>query len=191
MTKKPTKNTKKPKITDQDQKDFQQAMDDIDRIPDHGRHTKPTNTFRMKRKNQSNHNFEDRTPINIYYSRDAGSLGPDDRLNYEQPHILKKDIKRLKKGDFSIEARLDLHLYTVEQAIDALHDFIDQCQAENIRFALVIHGKGHYSADGVPAIKNMLNQWLRNHPNVLAFQSAKPKDGGTGAIYILLKCGGK
>ncbi|MDF1655029.1 MAG: Smr/MutS family protein [Coxiellaceae bacterium] len=187
MSKKPTKKTK---LSDQDVHDFQQAMDDIDRMPDHGRHTKPTTKFKMKRKDQAAHHFEDKPAMNIYYSRDADSLGPDDRLNYEQPHILKKDIKRLKKGDFTIEARLDLHLYTVEQAIDALHDFIDQCQAQDIRYALIIHGKGHYSATGVPAIKNMLNQWLRNHPNVLAFQSAKPKDGGSGAIYVLFKCRG-
>ncbi|MDF1759058.1 MAG: Smr/MutS family protein [Coxiellaceae bacterium] len=190
MTKKPPKNSKKPKISAEDQEDFQQAMGDIDRLPDHGRHTKPQTAFKIKRKANNDYPFDDKARMNIYYSRGADSLGPDDRLNYEQPHILKNDIKRLKKGDFPIEARLDLHLYTVEQAIDALHDFIDQCQTEDIRYALIVHGKGHYSADGVPAIKNMINQWLRNHPNVLAFQSAKPRDGGTGAIYVLLKCGG-
>ena len=128
--------------------------------------------------------------MNIYFSRETNQLGPDDRINFERPHLISRDIKRLKKGSFSIDARLDLHQYTTDEAIEQLHQFIDECQVQDIRHALIIHGKGHYSPDGVPVLKNMLNQWLRNHPNVLAFRSAKPKDGGTGAIYVLLKSRG-
>ena len=64
---------------------------------------------------------------------------------------------------------------------------MQQAQARGHRCLLVIHGKGYYSSSGEPILKNLLKNWLPLQPDVIAFHSAKPKDGGTGAIYLLIK----
>jgi len=81
---------------------------------------------------------------------------------------------------------LDLHGLTVIEARNELLEFLGECEVLGIRHAIIIHGKGFRSKDK-PVIKPMVNRWLRSTDNVLAFHSAQPKDGGSGAVYVLLK----
>lgn len=102
------------------------------------------------------------------------------------PRVLKK----LRRGRFRIEARLDLHGYTAEDARVLLGRFIDASVGEGRRVVLVVHGKGLHSKDQVPVLKERMKRWLtRSGParNVLAFTSALPVDGGLGAVYVLLR----
>ena len=104
-------------------------------------------------------------------------------LFYARPDLPQKSIQKLKRGKITIEAELDLHGYTVDQAHDAVADFIEQALGDGIRFARVIHGKS-CAANRFPILKNQVNQWLRQHPDILAFCSCQPSDGGMGAIYV-------
>ncbi len=109
-----------------------------------------------------------------------------DILSFSRSGLQHKVVKKLRQGKFPIEHALDLHGLTVIEARKALVEFFGECEAAEIRHAIIVHGKGFRSKDK-PVIKPMLNRWLRVVDNVLAFHSAQPKDGGSGAVYVLLK----
>jgi len=121
-------------------------------------------------------------PVSHEYLLDAG-----ESLFYAQNGLQQNVIRKLKRGQLSIEAELDLHRMTSDQAYQALMEFIVQCQQLHIRCVRIIHGKGLGSKDKLPVLKNRVNSWLRQWDNVLAFCTARPCDGGAGAVYVLLK----
>lgn len=107
-------------------------------------------------------------------------------LEFSRPGLPFKTQKKLRLGKNPVERILDLHGLTVDKARSALTRFLGECEMTGIRHVIIIHGKGFRSKDK-PVIKAMLNRWLRAVDNVLAFHSAQPKDGGNGAVYVLLK----
>lgn len=109
-----------------------------------------------------------------------------DILSFSRSGLQHSVLKKLRQGKNPIEHTLDLHGLTVEQARVELLAFLGECEAANVRHAIIIHGKGFRSRDK-PVIKPMVNRWLRAVDNVLAFHSAQPADGGSGAVYVLLK----
>ncbi|MBE9567371.1 MAG: Smr/MutS family protein [Proteobacteria bacterium] len=109
-----------------------------------------------------------------------------DILSFSRSGLQHKVIKKLRQGKHPIELVLDLHGLTIEQARVELQEFLGVCEAAGVRHVIIIHGKGFRSRDK-PVIKPMLNRWLREVDTVLAFHSAQPKDGGSGAVYVLLK----
>ena len=99
-----------------------------------------------------------------------------------------KEFRQLKKGQMNTKEELDLHGLTQREAKTAVISFIEYLQENNLKYAKIIHGKGISSnTPALPAIKNLINNILRNIPVILAFCSAKPYDGGTGAVYIMIK----
>jgi DNA-nicking Smr family endonuclease len=99
-------------------------------------------------------------------------------------------IKKLKRGDYSYQAHLDLHGFNREQARARVAEFIHTSHRDGKRCVLIVHGRGLGSKDNIPVLKNKLAAWLTRGSigrRVLAFTSAKPYDGGTGAIYVLLR----
>jgi DNA-nicking Smr family endonuclease len=109
-----------------------------------------------------------------------------DVLSFSRSGLQHNVLKKLRQGKNPIEHSLDLHGLTVVEARKKLLGFFDECKASGLRHAIIIHGKGFRSKDR-PVIKPMVNRWLRATDNVLAFHSAQPKDGGNGAVYVLLK----
>jgi DNA-nicking Smr family endonuclease len=80
-----------------------------------------------------------------------------------------------------------MHGMTAAIARQELVQFISACRDQHIRCVRVIHGKGYRSDGQAPILKNRINNWLRQHHDVLAFSSTPQKDGGSGAVYILLR----
>ena len=109
-----------------------------------------------------------------------------DILSFSRSGLQHNVLKKLRQGKHPVEHALDLHGLTVIQARKELQEFLGECAAAAVRHAIIIHGKGFRSKDK-PVIKPMVNRWLRSVDNVLAFHSAQPKDGGSGAVYVLLK----
>ena len=109
-----------------------------------------------------------------------------DILSFSRSGLQYSVLKKLRQGKFPIEHELDLHGLTVEQARRELQAFLGECEAMGIRHAIIVHGKGFRSKEK-PVIKPMVNRWLREVDNVLAFHSAQPRDGGSGAVYILFR----
>lgn len=109
----------------------------------------------------------------------------DGLLLFARSGISNKILRKLRKGQYNVDAILDLHGMTVEEAKIAVYHFLKQCVDKGIRVVLIIHGKGHHSHE--PILKNKLNHWLREIEIVLAFCSAAPRHGSRGALYALLK----
>ncbi len=114
-------------------------------------------------------------------------MQPGDSLSYVQAGIQKQVFRKLKRGQYSIGAELDLHGLTRLEAQQQLSQFINECRDRGIRCVRIIHGKGYGSNNQGPVIKPLVNQWLQRRAEILAFCSARPADGGTGAVYVLLK----
>lgn len=99
-------------------------------------------------------------------------------------------LGRLRKGEPAFQARLDLHGLTREQAKLATERFIADARHRRLRCVLIVHGRGLHSEDQVPVLKGSVQAWLtrgRLARQVLAFTSARPQDGGVGAVYVLLR----
>ncbi|GAB2198644.1 DNA endonuclease SmrA [Sessilibacter sp. MAH4] len=113
-------------------------------------------------------------------------LDPMDILEYKRPGIQNGVYRNLRLGKYNIEARLDLHRHTVESARRELYQFIQDCLQQEIRCALVTHGKGEGRAQP-PMLKSCVAHWLPQLAEVQAFHTAQKHHGGTGATYIMLK----
>jgi DNA-nicking Smr family endonuclease len=101
-----------------------------------------------------------------------------------------KLMKRLKKGQFPVQAHIDLHGLTKHEAQRKVRDFLIQSRKLGLRCVLIVHGRGLNSPDSMPVLKERLPIWLNRglaRKIVLAFATAMPYDGGTGAIYVLLR----
>lgn len=107
-------------------------------------------------------------------------------LSYHVPGLIPLRFKAFKKGDFDLDGRLDLHGLQIDTARNTLCRFVLNAYEKSHRHLLVIHGKGGQQSD-VGILKSHVAHWLKQFPNVLAYHSARPKDGGTGAVYVLLK----
>ncbi|MFT6386717.1 MAG: DNA-nicking Smr family endonuclease [Cellvibrionaceae bacterium] len=107
-------------------------------------------------------------------------------LEFRRTGVQHGVFKQLRMGRYVIDARLDLHRMVIEQARMAVYQFVRDCMQNEIRCALITHGKGE--GRKVPAVlKSHLAHWLPQISEVLAFHSAQSQHGGAGATYILLK----
>jgi DNA-nicking Smr family endonuclease len=106
-----------------------------------------------------------------------------------------KLLRRLKAGEPRVEARLDLHGRSRDEALRALERFLELARSDGKRCVLVIHGRGAHSHDDAPVLKPLVWRWLANAPaavaSVLAFASARPAEGGDGATRLLLRRPGR
>lgn len=114
-------------------------------------------------------------------------LEKGDELIYLRPGIQKSILRKLKKGQFTIQDEIDLHGSTKATAKHAIDQFILESRKSKAHCIKIIHGKGYGSPKGKPVLKNHLNKWLQQRDDVIAFCSAPLSDGGTGAVYVLLK----
>jgi DNA-nicking Smr family endonuclease len=116
-------------------------------------------------------------------------------LNHgDTPGLDKRSAQRLKRGQMQIEARLDLHGHRQDEAHRALNGFIAGAANAGKRCVLVITGKGlkldNSNERQVGVLREMVPRWLNEEPNrsrILSFNHATQADGGTGALYVLLK----
>lgn len=116
---------------------------------------------------------------------------PLEALDYKKPE--KNQKRNMRKGDFPIEAKIDLHGYSIDRAYDALLSFIKSCYETQKRHLLIISGKGRFSyqeLENTGVLNKKLPEWFKdshfaNYISVYDF--ASPKDGGTGAFYVILR----
>jgi len=102
------------------------------------------------------------------------------------PHV----VRRLKRGELALQAHVDLQGLLKEEAKTELESFLAKSRQQGRRCVLVVHGRGLHSKDQVPVLKEALKRWMRTDRfarHVLAFSTARPHDGGAGAVYVLLK----
>lgn len=184
MSKKKTQPT--PDVDPNDQQLFRDAV----------KNTKPLKQDKhlLKKEQEKTYSAPKSSPttphdIDLSQLAPADWLQPDDYSDFFRTGLQHKIKRKLKNGQFTIEASIDLHRLTADEAVERVDHFLNSCSEQNKRWLCIIHGKGFYSKESRSILKTLLNKWLRTHPKVLAFCSAKPKDGGTGALYVLIKLG--
>lgn len=108
-------------------------------------------------------------------------------LSYLKPSNAPILLRKLKRGQFSVTSTLDLHGMTIDEARSSISQFFNK-QRQEIRCCVrIVHGKGNRSLGQIPVLKRMVNHWLPQREDVIAYCSTPAHDGGTGAIYVLLQ----
>lgn len=118
---------------------------------------------------------------------EPAELDTGEELYYRREGVQQAVLRKLRRGQFQVGAALDLHGMTVAVAKEALAAFLHRARRDSLSCVRIVHGKGNGSRHRGPVLKQKINHWLRQRDEVLAFCSARPVDGGTGAIYVLLR----
>lgn len=172
-------------ILDDDTALFRNAVRDVAPLP------KPDKTLHTRRQPP---------PLPRQIPRDE-QIMPDDSLSdhiplemeagnewsFLRPGVSRQTLRRLRRGHWGIQAQLDLHGYTRDEARRELVTFLDTSNERGFRCVRVIHGKGLGSKSHGPVLKVRIGSWLSQRDDVLAFCQARPEDGGSGAVLVLLK----
>lgn len=120
---------------------------------------------------------------------DPAEIETGEELLFSRSGLQHSVLRKFRRGHYVIEAELDLHGRIVREAREMVNEFLRVSRLNGHRCVRIIHGKGLSSAGKLPVLKGKVNAWLRQKDEVLAFCSARPHDGGTGAVYVLLKRG--
>lgn len=112
---------------------------------------------------------------------------PGDELLFRRPGVSEAVFRRLRRGSYRVEAELDLHGLTGSESAVQLAQFLKQACSQALSCVRIIHGKGLRSGTRGPVLKSTVNTLLRRADPVLAFTSARPAAGGTGATLVLLR----
>lgn len=138
---------------------------------------------------------DDNETITHLHNLVAGSIDMDFTFSDEYIEgsisgVSRNIMRKLKRGKLPIQAHIDLHGLTKTDAEAVVRRFLINSHHRGLRCVLIVHGRGLNSRDSIPVLKERLPVWLNRGPArkiVMAFSSAQPYDGGTGAIYVLLR----
>lgn len=168
--------------------DFQAAMGDVTPL-------KTEKKVDLKKNKQDTHSIiQRRQAATAEIEKDTNHLSDDyvhmvkpyDILAFRRNGLQDGVFKKFRLGKYAIDARLDLHKKTVEQARSDVFQFIEDAMKYDLRNLMILHGKGEKEA--TPALlKSWVNKWLPQLDDVLAFHSCQPQHGGTGAVYVMLR----
>lgn len=114
-------------------------------------------------------------------------LETGEELLFMRPGVQHEALRKLRRGEWLIQAELDLHGLASDAARLAVAEFLQTCRHRNKRCVRIIHGKGLGSRNREPVLKLKLKNWLAQRDEVLAFCQARPADGGGGAALVLIK----
>lgn len=113
-------------------------------------------------------------------------LDPLAVLSFQRPGVQHGVFKNLRLAKYTLDARLDLHRLSAEQARTSVYEFIKDCVQNDVRAALITHGKG-LGRENPALLKSCVAHWLPQMEQVLAFHSAQKRHGGAGATYVLIR----
>jgi DNA-nicking Smr family endonuclease len=185
--------TKSDKEAPDDRSIFLDAMSDVEPLRKKGREIIPSG---QRNPNPSHPAPDDELEGLIHlHSLVRGSIEMDITFSDEYIEgaisgIHKRIVKHLKQGKIPIQDHIDLHGLTQKEAEEEVRNFLIDSHKRGLRCLLIVHGRGLNSPDSIPVLKESLPIWLNRgaaRKIVLAFTSARPYDGGTGAIYVLLR----
>lgn len=172
---------------------FRDAMRDVRPLKPSGQATQPYRRVRSRariaraeraaRLRESAQRAED---VPRYPGTDLYELQPGDELAFRRGGVSEGVLRRLRRGQYPVDAEIDLHGSTLAQALPQLQQFLREACSRGLTCVRVIHGKGLRSGQRGPVLKNSVNAQLRRTEGVLAFASARPPAGGTGATLVLL-----
>lgn len=170
---------------------FRREMDDV--RPLHGRdnYVPPSRESRGPRPPESDEAEVMALLADLVEGRTSFDLSAtDEHIEGIAQGLDRRLIKRLRQGHFAVQGHLDLHGKTRQEARPLVEQFLLESRRMRRRCVLLVHGRGLNSKDQIPVLKESLKVWLargRIARMVLAFCSARPSDGGAGAVYVLLR----
>lgn len=170
---------KKYELNEEDKEFFRSVMRGVKPLV-HNKITPQYKTIKKSETKKRNPN-----PLNLYENENMDEVSGDELLEFHRGGLQHKVLRKLRQGQYNVEATLDLHGMRVIEAREAVNHFLMHCIKKQMKHVIVIHGKGRGTEK--PVLKNKLNQWLRQIEYVLAFCSATPQQGSSGAVYVLLK----
>ncbi|TNY26432.1 Smr/MutS family protein [Fulvimonas soli] len=118
---------------------------------------------------------------------DPALLEVGEELSYLRDGYPPKLLKALKRGQYSVQDDIDLHQMNAAAAQASIADFLAEARRRGLRCVRIVHGKGLRSQAGGPVLKALTDRLLRRRDDVVAFASARPMQGGTGAVVVLLR----
>jgi len=178
---------KRPAITDADRSLFQEAVRDAKPLPLHGK-ALPEQAAPPPCPVQSllDEKAALRESLDAEWTAEDW-LATGDEPNFLRPGVSRQVLRKLRSGVWVIQNQLDLHGLDRHEAREALADFLASCVKRGLRCVRVIHGKGLGSKNREPVLKVKVKHWLTRRDEVLAYCQARPVDGGSGALVVLLK----
>ncbi len=177
---------KKTSVSDDDMALFRDAVGDVRPVKNDRVHETPV---RPKQPRLRQRDDDDRSVMAALLSdlSENDFLETGEHLAWTRPGVQRSVLRKLKSGKYSIQGEIDLHGFVVEEARVELTGFLAAARQERRLCVRVIHGKGIARGDRGPRLKPAVNAWLQRSKHVLAFCSARASDGGTGAVYVLLR----
>jgi DNA-nicking Smr family endonuclease len=173
-----------PTVSDEDLRLFEQAVGKVRRLaPSVATPNRPQPAPEPVQSRRD----EAQVPSELMRSAiDPALIEVGEELSYLKSSLSPRLLRRLKRGHFSIADEIDLHQMNVEVARSAIKMFLDECRREGRLCVRIIHGKGLRSRSQGPVLKRLVDGMLRRRGDVLAYASAPPAEGGTGAVIVLL-----
>jgi DNA-nicking Smr family endonuclease len=123
----------------------------------------------------------------LTHAIDLAQIEVGDEITYLKPGQPSRLLTRLRRGQFSVRAEIDLHEMNRAAAQESIRIFLDDCIRQRELCVRIVHGKGLRSKAQGPVLKQLTDSLLRRRGDVLAFTSARPAQGGTGAVIVLLQ----
>jgi DNA-nicking Smr family endonuclease len=111
----------------------------------------------------------------------------DDSLSFKRHGVARDVVRKLRRGTWVVQSQIDLHGFRTDEAREAMSLFIRDAAKRGLRCVRVIHGKGLGSANKEPVLKGKVRAWLSQKNEVMAFVEARERDGGAGAVVVLLQ----
>lgn len=166
---------------------FEKAVGAVQRLPHHGRHTRQLPApLPEPRQRQLDEQAVMQEALSDEFDAET-LLFTDEHLSFRRPGLGQDVVKKLRAGEWSIQAELDLHGFRTEQARETLASFIREAHKHGMRCVRVVHGKGLGSPGKTPVLKGRVHSWLVQKNEVMAFVQARPAEGGAGALVVLLR----
>jgi DNA-nicking Smr family endonuclease len=166
---------------------FQRAAGKVQRLPAHGRvHHAPEPVAPIAAQRQLDDQRVLKEAISDEF--DASTLlEVDDAMSFRRPGVGIDVARKLRRGEWTIQAEIDLHGLRSDDAREALAGFLREAVKQGLRCLRVVHGKGLGSPGKTPVLKGKVHSWLVQKNEVLAFVQARGDEGGAGAVVVLLK----
>ena len=176
---------------------FGGAIKGVTKIPESDRYVAPMRTIVVRGAASSSARPRSRDEDNAAVLRESlsdqfdveGLVEDDPSVAYARPGVGPDVVRKLKKRAWPVQDELDLHGMTRDTAREQVSGFLHRASRRGVRCVRIVHGRGYGSPNGEPVLRAMLHSWLvqMEKDEVVAFCVAGKKDGGHGALIVLLK----
>lgn len=166
---------------------FERAVGAVHRLPHHGRHTPPRPTpLPVPQQRRRDEEAVMQEALSDEFDAET-LLHTDEHLSFRRPGVGPEVVRKLRQGDWSLQAQVDLHGLRTDEARSTLATFVREAHKHGLRCVRVVHGKGLGSPGKTPVLKGKVHSWLVQKNEVMAFVQARPAEGGAGALVVLLR----